>query len=60
MSEPFDNTKKPAPRFGPLVEDTTVVGGVDVRTGQAVIKPKSVDPTKKVDENFKATDPREG
>ena len=59
MSEPFDNTKKPAPRFGPLVEDTTVVGGVDARTGQAVIKAKALDPSQKKDENFKATDPRE-
>lgn len=46
---------KPSIR-GPLVEDETVVGGLD-DTGASVIKPKT--PDGKADESVKPTDPRE-
>ena len=54
-----DNTKKPVVVFGPLVEDSTVVGGIDPRSGQSVIKAKPLAPAKKQDESFVPTDPRE-
>lgn len=41
----------------PLVEDTTVVGGVDRETGAPVIRPKT--PEGHADAQTEATDPRE-
>jgi hypothetical protein len=42
---------------GPLVEDATVIGGVDKKTGAPVIRPKT--PDGKADESTEATDKRE-
>lgn len=52
---PDDEKKKPEP--GPLVEDTSVVGGTDKETGAPVIKPKT--PDGKCDESVDPTDKRE-
>lgn len=41
----------------PLVEDSTMVGGVDAQTGAPVIRPKT--PEGKADGMTEATDPRE-
>lgn len=49
----FGNVKRP----GPLVEDESVVGGVDAATGAPVIRPK--DPEGKADRMTESTDPRE-
>lgn len=49
--------EKPKPKPGPLVEDTTVVGGTDKKTGQPVIRPKT--PDGKADKMTEATDPSE-
>lgn len=45
------------PRAAPLVEDTSVIGGVDEVSGAPVIRPKA--PTGRADESTRATDPRE-
>lgn len=45
------------PKAGPLVEDTSVVGGTDKETGAPVIKPKT--PDGKCDESMTPTDRRE-
>jgi len=50
-------TDKPKPRPGPLVEDETVVGGYDEQTGAAVIRPKT--PDGRADESTRPTDRRE-
>lgn len=42
---------------GPIVEDTSVVGGVDAKTGAPVVRPKT--PDGRADESTKPTDPRE-
>jgi len=47
--------KKPV--RGVIVEDETVVGGVDAQTGAPVVAPKT--PQGEVSENVTATDPRE-
>lgn len=46
-----------APKPGPLVEDTTVVGGTDAN-GNAQIKPKPV-AGQVTESGFEPTDPRE-
>ena len=46
------------PVRGPIVEDTSVVGGTDAKTGAPVIRPKT--PEGKADESMRPTDPREG
>lgn len=46
---------RPAP--APLVEDTSVVGGVDRQTGAPVVRPRGTDG--KGDDLNEATDPRE-
>jgi hypothetical protein len=45
------------PKPGPLVEDETMVGGIDKKTGAAVIRPKT--PDGKADSLTEATDKRE-
>jgi len=45
------------PKVGPLVEDTTKVGGVDKKTGKPVIRTKT--PDGKADESVEPTDPNE-
>jgi hypothetical protein len=49
--------KKPEEKDGLLVEDSTVVGGVDAATGAPVVRPKT--PEGKADESVKPTDDRE-
>lgn len=49
--------EKPKAAPGPLVEDTSVVGGTDKKTGAPVIKPKL--PNGKCDESMTPTDKRE-
>lgn len=54
------NDPKPTPKpkpVGPLVEDTSVVGGFDEQTGAPVIRPKT--PDGKADESVQPTDRRE-
>lgn len=51
------NPAKSGNRPAPLVEDTSVVGGVDRQTGAPVIRPKG--PDGKGDQMTEATDPRE-
>lgn len=46
-----------AKKIGPIVEDTTVVGGVDIH-GAPVIRPKT--PDGRADESVRPTDRREG
>ena len=53
----MSDRKKEKPVPGPLVEDTSVVGGRDATTGAPVIKPKK--PGGGADESVKPTDPRE-
>lgn len=48
---------KTAPRPAPLVEDTSVVGGVDAQSGAPVVRPRAVDG--RADEGTVATDPQE-
>lgn len=55
MKNGNDNRETPKP--GLLVEDTNTAGGVDVNTGQQVIRPKDADG--RVDENTIPTDRRE-
>lgn len=43
---------------GPLVEDTSVVGGTDAETGAPVIRPRT--PSGGADESVRPTDAREG
>lgn len=47
-----------ASNITPLVEDTSVVGGVDEESGAPVIRPRT--PGGRADESTCATDPREG
>lgn len=49
--------QKPAPVRGPIVEDESVVGGIDKETGQPVIRPKTPEGT--ADKVTEATDPSE-
>ena len=53
----MSDEKKPKPVPGPIVEDSSVLGGRDATTGAPVIKPKT--PGGGVDESVKPTDPRE-
>lgn len=58
----IDATANPAqfgnrPPAAPLVEDTTVVGGVDKETGQPVVRPRT--PSGGGGSMTEATDPRE-
>lgn len=46
------------PKAAPLVEDTSVVGGVDEQTGAPVIRPRTSEGC--ADESTRATDRREG
>lgn len=48
-------TGQPPRKRGPIVEDTSVEGGID-QQGRPVIRPKPAAPT--TDEAFKPTDPR--
>lgn len=53
-----DQQDKPdKPVRGLIVEDTTVVGGIDKKTGQPVIRPKTPEGT--ADKVTEATDPSE-
>lgn len=51
------NPAKAGNKPGPLVEDTSVAGGVDRQTGAPVIRPKGQDG--KGDKLNETTDPRE-
>ena len=51
----MNDEKKPVP--GPLVEDTSVVGGTDKETGAPVVRPKT--PEGGADNLTEATDPSE-
>lgn len=57
ISAQADTAKASNVRRGPLVEDTSVVGGVDRVTGAPVIRPKTQDG--KGDMMTETTDPRE-
>lgn len=57
MLEQHDERQQQPKRFGLLVEDETVAGGVDAQTGAPVIRPK--DAAGKVDESTRPTDVRE-
>jgi hypothetical protein len=57
MADPSKNPDKSKPAPGPLVEDTSVVGGVDAKTGAPVIRPKT--PQGTADEATIPTDQRE-
>ena len=48
---------EPKPIRAPIVEDSSVVGGIDNETGAATIKPKT--PEGRADESMTATDPNE-
>lgn len=51
------NTARAGNKPGPLVEDASVVGGLDRQTGAPVIRPKG--PDGKGDNLTETTDPRE-
>lgn len=50
-------SEQPESKPGLLVEDTSVVGGTDAKTGAPVIRPKT--PHGRADESVVPTDPRE-
>jgi hypothetical protein len=49
--------KEEKPVRGPITEDTSVISGVDEKTGASVTRPKNLDG--KVEEGVTATDPNE-
>ncbi len=55
QEDPMTENQKPKP--GPIVEDETLVGGLDATTGAPVIRPKT--PEGRADEATKPTDPHE-
>ena len=56
-AEPASASIDGAAKPGPLVEDSTMVGGTDKATGAPVIKPKT--PGGGADSTMESTDPRE-
>tara|TARA_R100001086_G_scaffold211678_1_gene127684 strand:- start:4855 stop:5073 length:219 start_codon:yes stop_codon:yes gene_type:complete len=52
-----DDSEAHVNRRGPIVEDSTVVGGIDADTGAPVIRPKN--PDGNADSQTEATDPGE-
>lgn len=57
MEEAMTDEQKPKPKPGLLVEDESVVGGIDKETGAPVIRPKTPEGT--ADKLTEATDRRE-
>lgn len=56
-AEPASASLSNAPKPGPIVEDSTMVGGIDKETGAPVVKPKA--PGGGSDSTMESTDPSE-